>query len=242
MKKGFVVMCCIFFLLLCGCGSDEDVILQDEETDEVSETQTGDAATGSEARADETGTGTASDDDAAAGSETGEQVSIGTDGMRESAVICVYICGAVEKPGVYTLPAGGRVYELLEMAGGFAADADERSVNLAQPLEDGAMVYIPTEEESAAGVDASAYTAAASAGNVSVGDAAGGTVAAEEKVNINTADADALTALNGIGEAKAAAIVAYREEHGGFQSLEEIMEVSGIGEGTYDKIKDDITL
>ncbi len=233
MKKGIVVMCCIFFLLLCGCGSDEDVILQNEETDESADAAADSDMTGGEAHADTAGTDGSSGEDAAAG----EQASSGSDAELDSAVICVYICGAVEKPGVYTLPAGGRVYQLLEMAGGFAPDADEKSVNLAQALEDGAMVFIPTEEESAAGIDAPAYSAAASTGEAS--DGAG---AAEEKVNINTADANTLTALNGIGEAKAAAIVAYREEHGAFQSLEEIMEVSGIGEGTFDKIKDSITL
>ncbi len=244
MRKGIVGMCCIFFLLLCGCGSKADVILQNEESEATDEGA-------GEARADENGTDGASEEDVADGSEDGEQTSTGAagdqasadaDATRESPVICAYICGAVAKPGVYTLPAGGRVYQLLEMAGGFLPEADERSVNLAQALEDGAMVFIPTEEESAAGVDASAYTAGASTGNTSTGDSAGGTDTAEAKVNINTADASALTTLNGIGEAKAAAIVAYREEHGSFQSLEEIMEVSGIGEATYAKIKDNITL
>ncbi len=243
MRKGIVGLCCIFFLLLCSCGSKADVILQNEESEAIDD-EAGEASAdgngskvNAEGREGPLGDDGASEEDAAAESENGEQASADADTAKDSFGICVYICGAVMEPGVYKLPTGGRVYQLLEMAGGFTPDADERSVNLAQALEDGAMVFIPTEEESAAGIDASAYPSAASTGNAS-----GGTDAAEEKVNINTADADTLTSLNGIGEAKAAAIVAYREEHGSFQSLEEIMEVSGIGEGTYDKIKDNITL
>ena len=102
-------------------------------------------------------------------------------------------------------------------------------MNLAEILTDGQMVWIPTKEESLSG-----------AGISQAGSPAGGT--GTELININTASASELMELNGIGETKAEAIIAYREEHGAFGSTEEIMQVSGIGQGTFDKIKDEITV
>ncbi|MCD8323654.1 MAG: helix-hairpin-helix domain-containing protein [Clostridiales bacterium] len=141
--------------------------------------------------------------------------------------VCVYICGAVEAPGVYELQSTDRICQLVEMAGGLTQDADARSVNLAQTVEDGEMIYIPTVDEAAETGTAETET------SVSPDDG---------RVNINTASVTELTALSGIGDAKAAAIVAYREEHGAFQSVEEIMQVSGIAQATYDRIKDEITI
>ncbi len=146
--------------------------------------------------------------------------------------IYVYICGAVHNPGVYPLQSQSRVYELVEMAGGMTQEADEGSVNLARTMEDGEMIRILTVQESAEGTDA--VTGSVSSQNIpGPGD---------KKVNINTAGVEELTVLSGIGEAKASAIVTYREEHGPFGSIEEIMQVSGIAEGTFAKIKDDITI
>ncbi len=210
LRGGFLVLLCVAGLSLCACGADVDVILQNEET----------VSAGGET--DPEGFETASDVE-----PTEEVVGM----VEEDATVCVYLCGAVREPGIYEVPAQSRIYELVELAGGLTADADATSVNLAETVEDGEMVFIPTEAEAAAGVQAIASQGTAS-----------GTQSAETKVNINTADAARLTTLNGIGESKAAAIVAYREEHGAFQSVEEIMEVSGIGEGIFEKIKDDITV
>ncbi len=159
----------------------------------------------------------------------------GIDDLPEEipAGIYVYICGAVEKPGVYEVPEGSRIYELVEMAGGMTEEADETSVNLAQAVEDGTMVRIPTVEETASGGNSGWVS---SSGETGVGETSG------KKVNINTAGVEELMSLNGIGEVKARAIVDYREEHGSFKSAEEIMQVSGIGESTYDRIKEDITV
>ncbi|MCD8333570.1 MAG: helix-hairpin-helix domain-containing protein [Clostridiales bacterium] len=147
---------------------------------------------------------------------------------ESTGTVCVYICGAVAAPGVYELQSTDRICQLVEMAGGLTQDADARSVNLAQTVEDGEMIYILTVDEAAeeAGTAETEISASPDDG----------------RVNINTASVSELTALSGIGDAKAAAIVAYREEHGAFQSAEEIMQVSGIAQATYDRIKDEITI
>ncbi len=226
MKQWFAGLLCVCLLCLCGCEADPDVILQNgasaSESVSVPESEDSfdeeyDSGYAEQSSADETDAGTAESEG------------------DESSVICAYICGAVQNPGVYELPEPARIFQLVEMAGGLTADADEQSVNLARFLEDGEMVWIPTEEESAAGVTAPQEAAADTAASDAAGEDSG-------KVNINTADVSELTTLNGIGETKAAAIVAWREEHGSFQSIEEIMQVSGIAEGTYEKIKDYITV
>ncbi len=145
-----------------------------------------------------------------------------------SDTVFVYICGAVASPGVYEVEADGRVYEVVQLAGGLREDADEQSVNLAETVEDGEMIYIYTVEERAAAQSADATSASSSS--------------SDGKININTASAAELTALSGIGDAKAAAIVAYRQEHGSFSAIEEITNVSGIGESTYSQIKEYITV
>ncbi len=138
---------------------------------------------------------------------------------QEDAVIYVHVCGAVRTPGVVLLPEGSRGQEALEAAGGFSPDAAEDAVNLAQPLTDGMQLYFPTREE--ADVMRESRQAAESG-----------------LININTASAKLLCTLPGIGEARAEAIVAYREENGDFQRIEDIMRVSGIKDNAFEKIKD----
>ncbi len=137
----------------------------------------------------------------------------------------VYICGEVVEPGVYPLPPGSRIYELVEAAGGLTESAAPESVNLAQELTDGQMINIPAEGEiqdtSAAGTE---------------------TGTDGDKININTASKELLMSLNGIGETKAESILSYREQNGPFDSLEDLMQVDGIGQGTFSKIKDKITI
>ena len=137
--------------------------------------------------------------------------------------ICVYVCGAVESPGVVFLPQGSRAADALEAAGGFAAEAAEEAVNLAAKISDGEKLYFPTCEE---------YMVQAAREEAS---AAG-------LVNINTADIAQLCTLPGIGEARAADIIAYRESHGGFAACEDIMQVTGIKESVYNRISDKITV
>ena len=208
--------------------------------------------------------GTAGDEAAKAGQygadADGSAQTVGGEQPADSTVIWVHVCGAVRKAGVYELPAGSRVFEAVQEAGGFAADADESYVNQAQRLSDGAKLVIPTVEqvEEAAGdsrteagqigivEQAGVQEAGYGVSDAGTGDGAGQTdpvsAAADGRININTASEAQLCEIPGIGATRAAAIAAYRQEHGGFSSIEEIMNVSGIKEGTYAKIKDRITV
>lgn len=151
--------------------------------------------------------------------------------------IFVDVCGAVVKPGVYRMPFDSRVFQAVEVAGGFLPEAAGSYVNQALPLNDGQQIYVPTKEEAEKNGEALAddVFAGAETGENSQPEESG-------KVNLNTADAAALQTLSGIGESKAQAILAYREEHGGFSSIEELMDVPGIKENTFIKIKDKIAV
>ena len=224
----------------------------------------GQTQSGSGQQAGQGQTGTAGDEAAKAGQygadADGSAQTVGGEQPADSTVIWVHVCGAVRKAGVYELPAGSRVFEAVQEAGGFAADADESYVNQAQRLSDGAKLVIPTVEqvEEAAGdsrteagrigivEQAGAQEAGYGVSAAGTGDSDGRTdpvsVSADGRININTAPEAQLCEIPGIGATRAAAIAAYRQEHGGFSSIEEIMNVSGIKEGTYAKIKDRITV
>ena len=149
--------------------------------------------------------------------------------------VCVYICGYVNEPGVYELSATDRICDAVEAAGGFAENAAESYWNQAELLYDGEMIYIPSVEEAKERGEADASDTS-SAGTVI------GETDSQGRININTASAATLTQLSGIGETRAKSIVEYRDENGAFSSTEDIMNVSGIGESLYSKIKDDITV
>lgn len=135
-------------------------------------------------------------------------------------VIYVYICGCVNKPGVYTCGSESRVFELIELAGGVTEEADVSALNFVELAEDGQKLYVPSVNE-----------------NVSAYEGAGLSEAAA-KVNINKADAEELMTLPGIGESRANDIIKYRKSEGGFDCIEDIMKVSGIKEAAFEKIKD----
>lgn len=147
------------------------------------------------------------------------------------ATVYVHVAGAVSEPGLYAMDEGSRVQDAIERAGGFSKDAQQESVNLARPVSDGEQIVV-------------ASTAEAQAGGAAGADAGGGAAgaAATGKVNLNTADATALMALDGVGEATAAKIIAYREENGPFKRIEDIKEVSGIGDKKFEAMKDSITV
>lgn len=145
-----------------------------------------------------------------------------------SASVVVYVCGAVRAPGVVRLPAGSRVADALELAGGATARADLTALNLAARLSDGQQVLVP--QAAAAGAPAAAAPAAGTA-------ASGGGL-----VNINTASVEELDTLQGIGPVTAQKIVDYRTANGGFSSIEEIKNVPGIGEAKFAAIRDAITV
>ena len=149
--------------------------------------------------------------------------------VSESTGIYIYVCGEIQKPGVYVLPEGSRVCDLFVMAGGFTKAAATDYWNQARLLRDGEMIYVPTREE------VQERTFEAQEDEVSKTDDS-------DKVNINTASKEELMTIPGIGEAKASAIVAYRKEHGDFSSIEEVKNVEGIKDGVYSKMKDYIEI
>lgn len=161
----------------------------------------------------------------------------------EPEQIFVDVCGAVASPGVFRLEAGSRVFQAVESAGGLLAEAAGEYVNLAGRLEDGQQIYIPTREE-AESISAlkSPLENAVSGGLPGNESPDAGQTEPRGKINLNTADESALTTLTGIGASKAQAILAYREEHGSFAAIEEILNVPGIKEGTFMKIKDNIAV
>lgn len=154
--------------------------------------------------------------------------------VLEERFCLVHICGAVNCPGVYPLPEGSRIYQAIEQAGGFLPEADQDFLNLAQPVGDGMKITVWTKQE--------AETAASGQGIILSGkeELPGNPVKA--KVNINTAGKEELMTLRGIGASRAEDIIAYREKHGSFQKIEDIMKVSGIKDAAFEKIKEDITV
>ena len=195
-KKCTVMCSLVLGMLLCGCGEtkgQEILLIGHSDTENI----------GSERKsADEVG-------------ETEVIVS------AEEESILVHVCGAVENPGVVSLPQGSRAEDALLAAGGFTEDASRDFVNLAGYVSDGEKLYFPTREEVSAGIQVQAE-------------------ADDGLININTADVAALCTLPGIGEARARDIIAYRETHGDFASCEDIMKISGIKISVYQKISDKI--
>ena len=141
--------------------------------------------------------------------------------------IYVQIDGAVKKPGVYTFSEESRVYELIEAAGGLLPEAYDLGINQAKRLADGEKIYVYTKEEIENG-----------AGTTDTQNPRGQTE--DGKVNINTASVEELMTLSGIGETRAKDIIAYRNAHGAFSLPEDLKNVSGIGDSTYNKIADAI--
>lgn len=148
----------------------------------------------------------------------------------------VYLCGCVKKPGVYTLEAGSRLYEYLELAGGYTPDADTEYENLARTLSDGEKVYFPSRSQ----VSSGEYKENITSNNKDFNNTDDNT--SSNKVNINTAGIDELTTLAGIGESRAKSIIDYRQANGEFKAVEDIMLVNGIKESVYEKIKEYITV
>ena len=141
--------------------------------------------------------------------------------------IVVQIAGAVPRPGVYALPEGARVQDLISAAGGFLAEADKEFINLARVLEDGERLDV----EYASGFSPVIPTPIIEP-----------VTASSDLVNINTAASFQLETLPGIGPTTAGKIIEYRDENGPFRSIQDIINVPGIGPGTYDRIKDLITV
>ena len=167
---------------------------------------------------------------------------------EEAKTLVVHICGAVSAPGVYELPAGSRIIDAVEAGGGFLTEADEACCNLAEEIVDGCQIYIMTKTESCADGQtekkAGIQTSPDSDMQTTDRNVRSNSAPALENglVNLNTADVAALMTLPGIGESRANAIISYREQHGAFAKIEDIMKISGIKQAAFSKIKDKITV
>lgn len=172
--------------------------------------------------------------------------SASSDGAEGSAaetekLIYVHVCGAVQHPGVYPMAEGTRVYEAVALAGGFLPEADEQWLNQAAVIGDAQKLYVYSKEETRQMETEPAregLSGAAEPANGAEVSSPGGS----ELVNLNTASREELMTLPGIGEAKAEAILQYRSEHGAFFAAEELLQISGIKEGVFSRIKDRITV
>lgn len=167
---------------------------------------------------------------------------------EETKTLVVHICGAVSAPGVYELPAGSRIIDAVEAGGGFLPEAEEACCNLAEEIVDGCQIYIMTKTESCADGQtekkAGIQTSPDSDMQTTDRNVRSNSATALENglVNLNTADVAALMTLPGIGESRAKAIISYREQHGAFAQIEDIMKISGIKQAAFSKIKDKITV
>lgn len=133
---------------------------------------------------------------------------------EEQTFIYVYVCGNVKDPGVYPLKPGARIYDALKLAGGVTEEGKAEALDQAQYVEDGQTIYVPGIYEVTDDTDVD-----------------------DGLVDINKADKELLMTLPGIGESKAEQIIQFREEHGTFESIEDLMNIPGIKEGVYNKIK-----
>lgn len=155
----------------------------------------------------------------------------GDSAENTSSDICVYISGAVNNPGVCRLSEGARLIDAVEMCGGLTSEASTSAVNMAMVLEDAMQVNVPTETEVANNSVAAQTTASSESSTASASSSTSGLV------NINTATSEELQTLSGIGESKANKIITYRQQNGSFKTIDELCNVSGIGEKTLESLR-----
>lgn len=251
MSKSICQMTCLWLLTagmlftLCGCTKKAETAGELTLLASAEEANATDAENGAD-EAQIAGVLKAGSDDGiteeTAGQQAGNVSEAGGAALEKAeATDCyVHVCGAVKKPGVYCMEQGERIFEAVAAAGGFLEDACEDYVNQAKTVTDGCRIWIPTRSEAKELGWQHPDTQLAA-------DAADGTGRAQAEadtgaVNINTATSAQLCTLSGIGETKAEAIIAYRNAHGAFNKIEDIMKVAGIKQSGYDKIKDQITV
>ena len=180
------------------------------------------AADGGSAGADSSA-GEADSDDAADGGAGDEADGGEASATKAQSLLTVHVCGEVVSPGVYMISDGSRYIDAIEAAGGFTDAASQISLNLASFVSDGEQIIVPSAAE---------YESQSAAESVKASEAE------QSLIDINTADATELKKLSGIGDARAAAIISYRERNGPFGSISDIKNVDGVGESLYEKIKD----
>lgn len=252
----FSIFIFLIFTGLTGCKDDGTEFLEKELVQKESEETSGTDVEQEDPK--DTESGESAEKSSKDGTDIKQETQQKSDvsGDISSETIYVDICGAVTSPGVYELPYGSRVFQAIEKAGGYLPEAAASYLNRAKGLSDGQQIYVPTQEEvdsqmvSVTEDDPEATSETGSGNNngqgtagKETGTAGNGTASGtDQKINLNTADVSQLTTLTGVGESKALAIIAYREENGPFTSVEDIMNVPGIKEGTYEKIKDKIAI
>lgn len=158
-----------------------------------------------------------SDDNGESLSKEENQMELTSEVMSEEELIYVYVCGHVVHPGVYSLQPDARIVDALELAGGITEDGNPIALDQAACMTDGMTLYVPGMNEMT-GQETDSVTD-------------------DGLVNINTADKETLMTIPGIGESKADAIISYRNEYGNFSKVEDLMNISGIKEGVFNKIK-----
>ncbi len=149
--------------------------------------------------------------------------------IEKEVTIMVDVAGAVVNPSVVELPEGSRVFEAVEKAGGLTAEGDTGAINQAEILSDGQKIYIPTKQEMKDAENNGGFSVSSGSGKQGL-------------ININTANSAALQELPGVGPATAEKIISYRSENGKFKSIEDLKNVSGIGDKTFEKMKSKITV
>ena len=152
------------------------------------------------------------------------------------AQVLVDVKGAVLHPGVYALNEEQRIVDAVNLAGGYLIEAETQLINHAQKVQDEMVIYIPVKGEKLDEVTSGFILMPTAESST------GGTSTKDGKVNLNKADEVTLTTLSGIGPSKAQSIIAYREENGAFQTIEDLKKVTGIGDKTYEKLKDSISV
>jgi competence protein ComEA len=160
----------------------------------------------------------------------------GDTGTGDAAAVVVHVAGAVRSPGLRTLRGHPRVADALAAAGGPAPDADLDRLNLAAPVADGQRVYVPRRGEAAE------PQVLGGGGTGAPGSDAGSGAGGTGPIDLNTATLDQLDSLPGVGPATATAIIAYRDQHGGFRSVEDLQEVRGIGDARLEQLRPLVTV
>lgn len=218
-------------VFLQGCGKDGETLF-------TSAAGSMESTEASGAAGDFEGTEAFVPEDAGGEKLRGAEGPLTAEESSEAEPVIVHICGAVKAPGVYELERGSRVMDAVNAGGGFLPEAAQDSCNLAEPVTDGCQIYIMTKQES---LEAEKTSGIRQTGRISGASAAvSGT--GEGLVDLNTADKTALMTLPGIGESRADDILEWRSKNGGFQRIEDIMKISGIKKGAFEKIKDKITV
>lgn len=218
-RRNFIGIFFILLVLAAGCSKKTDSALTELKSEK----------TGNKSKEKET----VKEDkpEEATGQKKKDAVSKGKHQDGEGlAKVFVYVCGAVNVPGVYGLPQESRVYQAIDMAGGLSPDAAGEALNQASLVKDGERVYVPSQSDLEKGTVVGELPENADAQDPE-----------NDKININTCTKEELMTLPGIGSAKADSIMSHRETSGPFRTTEELMQIEGIKEGVYNKIKDRIT-